>query len=130
MDSNQELLAKRYGQKPKPDIRKWRPIGVIAVVLMSIAALTVSALNFNPAQYQEIGFRVVSQWQTEIDFELSKPKNATAVCSFEALNNSFLAVGYREIEFGPTDFETNRHTISVLTTERAVTGVVKDCSLR
>ena len=130
MDSKQELLAKRYGQKPKLDAKKFRPLAIAAVVLMSISALAISAMNYNPAQFKDIGFRVVSEWQTEIEFELTKPKEATAICSFEALNNSFLAVGYKEIEFGPSDFETNRHTVSLNTTELAVTGLVKDCSLR
>lgn len=130
MDSNQELLATRYGKKPKLDAKKWRPLGIGVVVAMSIGALGISTLNYNPAQFKDIGFRVKSEWQTEVDFELSKPKDATAVCKFEALNNSFLVVGYKEIEFGPSDYETNRHTISLNTTELAVTGLVKDCSLR
>lgn len=130
MDSNQELLLQRYGQKPKSDLSKYRPLAIIVVVLMSIAALAISAMNYNPAQFKDIGFRVISEWQTEIDFELTKPKDATAICSFEALNNSFLAVGFKEVEFGPSDFETNRHTIALNTTELAVTGLVKECRLR
>lgn len=130
MDSKEQLLAQRYGKKQAVDAKKYRPLAIAAVVIMSISALAISAMNYNPAQFKDIGFRVVSQWQTEIDFELTKPKDATAICSFEALNNSFLAVGFREVEFGPSDFETNRHTISLNTTELAVTGLVKDCSLR
>ena len=130
MDSNQELLLQRYGQKPKADLTKYRPLAITAVVIMSIAALAISAMNFNPAQFKDIGYRVKSEWQIEVDFELTKPKDATAICSFEALNNSFLAVGYREVEFEPSDFETNGHTVSLNTTELAVTGLVKECWLR
>lgn len=130
MDSKERLLLERYGQKPKLNAKKYRPWAIAAVVVMSMAALAISTLNYNPAQFKDIGFRVISKWQTEVDFELTKPKDATAICSFEALNNSFLAVGFKEVEFGPSDFETNRHTISLNTTELAVTGLVKDCSLR
>ena len=130
MDSNQEILESRYGQKPPADLSKFRIPAIIVVVLASISALWISSLNYNPAQHQDIGFRVVSELEVEIDFELSKPKDATVICSVEALNNSFLQVGYKEFEFGPSDFETNRHTVTVLTTELAVTGLVRECELR
>jgi hypothetical protein len=39
-------------------------------------------------------------------------------------------VGYVQVELGPSDFQTNRHTVSVNTTEMAVTGLVDECRLR
>jgi hypothetical protein len=86
--------------------------------------------NFSPVSHRDVGFRVISEWQTEVDFEVTKPTDATVICSIETLNNSYLTVGYIEVELGPSDFQTNRHTVSVNTTEMAVTGLVDECRLR
>lgn len=130
MESNADLLASRYGQKPKADAKRYRPFAIAGVVLMTITAMWFGYANYSPVSHQDIGFRVISQWETEVDFELTKPQDATVVCSIQALNNSYLAVGYLEVELGPSDFQTNRHTVTVLTTELAVTGLVDECRLR
>jgi hypothetical protein len=130
MESNADLLAQRYGQRPKRDPKQYRVVAIAGVVLMTMTAMWFGYANYSPVTHQDIGFRVISQWQVEVDFELSKPQDATVVCSIQALNNSYLAVGYLEVELGPSDFQTNRHTVSVNTTELAVTGLVDECRLR
>jgi hypothetical protein len=130
MESNADLLAQRYGHKPKRDPKQYRVVAIAGVVLMTVTAMWFGYANYSPVSHQDIGFRVISQWQVEVDFELTKPQDASVVCSIQALNNSYLAVGYLEVELGPSDFQTNRHTVSVNTTELAVTGLVDECRLR
>ena len=130
MEPNQDLLADRYGQKPAADPKRFRALAIIGVAIMTIVAMWFGIANFSPVSHRDVGFRVISQWQTEVDFEVTKPIDATVICSIEALNNSYLTVGYIEVELGPSDFQTNRHTVSVNTTEMAVTGLVDECRLR
>ncbi len=130
MESNAELLADRYGQKPALEAKRLRPWAIAGVAVMTITAMWFGFANYSPVSHQDVGFRVISQWQTEVDFELTKPKDSTVICTIEALNNSYLAVGYLQVELGPSDFVTNRHTVSVNTTEMAVTGLVDECRLR
>ena len=130
MESNAELLADRYGQKPASNPKRLRIFAIAGVVLMTITAMWFGFANYSPVSHQDVGFRVISQWQTEVDFELTKPTDATVICSIEALNNSYLAVGYVQVKLGPSDFRTNRHTVSLNTTELAVTGLVDECWLR
>jgi hypothetical protein len=130
MESNAELLAARYGQKPPRDPKFLRRFAIVGVTLMTMTAGFVGIANYSPVSYQNIGFRVISEWQTEVDFELTKPTNATVVCSIETLNNAFATVGWIELEFGPSDSQTIRHTVAVNTTELAVTGLVDECNQR
>jgi hypothetical protein len=130
MESNTELLAERYGQKKPLDPKRYRPFAIAGVVLMTITAMWFGYANYSPISHQDVGFRVISEWQTEVDFEVTKPRDATVICSIQTLNNSYLAVGYLQVELGPSDFITNRHTVAVNTTELAVTGLVHECRLR
>jgi len=127
MDSNSELLRERYGQKAGVNPKRFRAFAIVGVVLMTITAMWFGFANHSPISHQDIGFRVVSEWQTEVDFEITKPNDATVVCSIEALNNSYLTVGYKEVVIGPSDFRTNRLSVMVNTTELAVTGLVDEC---
>jgi hypothetical protein len=130
MDSNSELLRERYGQKAGVNPKRFRAFAIVGVVLMTITAMWFGFANHSPISHQDIGFRVVSEWQTEVDFEITKPNDATVVCSIETLNNSYLTVGYKEVVIGPSDFRTNRLSVMVNTTELAVTGLVDECRLR
>ena len=130
MSENSDLLATRYGVKTKQNSKRNRILAVLGVSVMVAIAGYFTIANYSPISTNDVGFRVVSQWQTEIDFEISKPTDSTAVCSFEALDNSFGVVGWAEFEFGPTDAETNRYTVTINTYKMAVTGLVDDCELR
>lgn len=130
MESNAELLADRYGQKPPRDPKFLKRFAIIGVVLLTLTAGWFGVANYSPVSYQNIGFRVISELQTEVDFELTKPVGETVVCSVEALNNAFATVGWIELEFGPNEAQTVRHTLSIITTELAVTGLVDECNAR
>jgi hypothetical protein len=130
MEPNPELLETRYGQKPARNPRLFRRLAIIGVAMLTITAMWFGFANYSPVSYQNIGFRVISEWQTEVDFELTKPTNATVVCSVETLNNAFATVGWVELEFGPNNSQTIRHTVTVNTTELAVTGLVDECNQR
>jgi hypothetical protein len=130
MESNSELLRERYGQKAAADPKRFRLFAIVGVTLMTITAMWFGFANHSTISHQDVGFRVISEWETEVDFEITKPTDVSVICSLEALNNSYLSVGYKEVEIGPSDSRTNRFTVSVLTTERAVTGLVDECRVR
>lgn len=129
MDSKADLLASRYGQKAPANPKRLKFFAIFGVAGMTATAMWFGFANHSPFSHQDIGFRVISQWETEVDFELTKQADATVICSVEALNNAFATVGWVELEFGPSESTTNRHTVSVNTTELAVTGLVDECRL-
>jgi hypothetical protein len=65
-----------------------------------------------------------------LDFELTKPIDAVAVCSVEALNEQFGQVGYKVIEIGPQETGKVRLSVSINTTELATTALVDECRLK
>ena len=125
-----DLLAQRYGKQPKLSRTRWLWISVVGIVLMMIGVLFASMANYNPVQSQDIGFSVKDPTQVVLDFELSKPLDAVAICSVEALNEQFLQVGYKIIEIGPQETSTVRLSVSINTTELSTTALVDECRLK
>ncbi len=97
---------------------------------MAIGVLFASIANYNPVQSQDLGFSVKNPTQVVLDFELTKPKDAVAVCSLEALNEQFGQVGYKTIEIGPQETGKVRLSVSINTTELATTALVDECRLK
>ena len=123
------ILSERYGVSKPRNKRRGRVLGWLAVGGLTVVAGLVGYLNWSPIGTTDIGFRVLSPWQTEVDFELQMPVGAIANCSIEALNNSFTQVGYVELELGPFEQSITRHTVSLNTYQEAVTGLVDECTL-
>lgn len=130
MSTNEDLLAERYGAKKPGNPARNRVLSILGVTGLVAMAGYFAWANYTPVVSTDVGFRVISEWRTEVDFELSKPVDAVVVCSFEALDNSFGVVGWAEYEFGPSDTTTNRYTINLNTYSMAVTGLVDECRLR
>jgi hypothetical protein len=129
-DKQAEILSERYGVNKSRQSGRNRALGWAAVGFATVVAGIFGYLNYSPIGTTDIGFRVISPWQTEVDFELQMPPGSVALCGIEALNNSFAQVGYVELELGPFDESTTRHTVAINTYQEAVTGLVDECSLR
>jgi hypothetical protein len=125
-----DLMADRYGQKPKLSRKRWLWISAAGVSFLALGALAAALANFNPVQSKDIGFSVKNPTQVILDFEISKPKDATAVCTLESLNEQFGQVGFKEIEIGPQPTDTVRLSVSINTTELATTALVDECRLK
>lgn len=124
-----ELLAKRYGVK-QSNPRRNKALAVLGVGLLTITAAWFGFANYSPVSFQDLGYRVLSDTRVEIDFELTRPAGADVVCSLEALNNQFAPVGWIELVIPGSDSTKVRNTITLNTTELAVTGLVDECRLR
>ena len=125
-----DLMANRYGQKPKLSRGRWILISAVGVSFLVLGALVAAMANFNPVQSKDIGFSVKGPTQVVLDFEISKPKAATAICTLESLNEQFGQVGFKEIEIGPQPTDTVRLSVSINTTELATTALVDECRLK
>ncbi len=125
-----DLLAQRYGKRAKLSKTRWIWISVVGIALMMVGVLFASIANYNPVQSQDVGFSVKDPTQVVLDFELTKPEDATAVCSVEALNEQFGQVGYKIIEIGPQETAKVRLSVSINTTELATTALVDECRLK
>lgn len=124
-----ELLANRYGVKQSNPKRN-RVLAIVGVAFLTLTAIWFSIANHSTLSFQDLGFRVLSETRLEVDFEVNRPPNTDIVCSVEALNNQFAPVGWVELVIPGSEGTTIRNTVTLNTTELAVTGVVDECRLR
>ena len=129
-DKQAEILNERHGVTRATKKGPAKLLGWLAVIGATFVAGLFGYLNWSPIGTTDIGFRVISPWQTEVDFEIQMPVGSVATCGVEALNNSFTQVGYVFLELGPFEQSTTRHTVSINTYQEAVTGLVDECTLR
>lgn len=124
-----ELLAQRYGER-KSNPRRNRILTIVGVAVLTLIAAWFGFANYSPLSFKDLGYRVLSDYRIEVDFELTRPVGSVAICSVEALNNSFAQVGWIELILPAVEQSTARNTVTLNTTELAVTGLVDECRLR
>lgn len=98
-----------------------------AVVVLALVAWMAFAQEGNDVRGRDVGYSVKSPEVVEITFDVAKPKDATVVCTLEALNSSYAQVGTREVTIGPSTLAEARFTTEIATSEEAVTAVVESC---
>ena len=129
-DRTSELLAQRYGQKPASNKKRNAFLAIFGVSLLTLSAGYFGFANYSAVSFNDIGYRVLSNTSVEVDFEVSKPLDSTVVCDVQALNNSYGVVGWKQVTIGPVTTITSALTITLITTEAAVTGLVDNCELQ
>ena len=123
--------AGRYGPEPTARSARRGRIGVVAAAVVGLAVVVWVGLTMagKPVSTKDVGFRVDGSRSVEVTFEVTKPKESTVTCTVSALSESYGEVGVRTVEVGPADEATRRVTVTVQTTELAVTGLVDSCTL-
>ena len=128
-------LDERYGRRPGARGRA-RVLLVVAGALLAGLAVAWGAwvshtVTDKPLTWQDIGFEVTGDTAVRVTFDVrfagDLPDDAQAVCTVRALNQVMAEVGLRDVTLGPASKGAVRATVDVPTSERAVTGLVKDC---
>lgn len=108
--------------------------GVLRIVVVVVTVAVVGAVAWmafgqqgNDVRGRDVGYSVQSPEVVEITFDVAKPRDATVVCTLEALNSSYAQVGSREVTIGPSTAGETRFTTQIATSEEAVTAVVEGC---
>lgn len=131
-DRTARVMAERYGRPPSPRRRRralWLTAGSLGV--LGVATLVMISIGFfePDATASQVGFDVVDDSRVQVIFDVTKPEQATASCTLEALNEGYGQVGIVDVTIGPRDHHTTRVTTDIATTELATTGVVRECRL-
>ena len=100
-----------------------------AVVGLAVVVWIGLAMAGQPVSTKNVGFDVDGSRSVDVTFEVTKPRESTVTCTVTALSESYAEVGVRTVEVGPADAATRRVTVTVQTTELAVTGIVESCEL-
>ena len=71
-EQKDDLLAKRYGKK-SANPRLFRLFAYLGIGALAMGTVLLGLANWSPIQSTTVGFRVISPWQTEVDFEIQMP---------------------------------------------------------
>lgn len=115
--------------RPSPGTVRWWVIGSIGI--MSGVALAVwfglSATLGQPS-WQTLSYRVVDDQTVQVSFAVHSPGGRALTCRVQALARDFATVGSLQVAFAASSSDESRHTVTLRTTSRAVTGEVRTCT--
>lgn len=122
----------RYGPPRRPVDPRTVVAAGTAVALLAVTWFGYVAFGPSRARVHtlDVGYRVVSDSGVRVTFEVQKARAATAVCTVRALNAGFAEVGLLDVRVGPSPGDAVTVTAEVPTTERAVSGNVKACTVQ
>jgi Domain of unknown function (DUF4307) len=118
--------------RPAPGTAKWWVISAVGISLGSIMAgwWGWSATADSPSG-QTMGYRVLDDRTVDVTYVVNNlPIGRDVICVIHALDKGFGTVGTLEVHIPGSQTSSVQRTSRVRTTTRAVTGVVKSCSLR
>lgn len=121
----------RYAPASNPRSRRLKIAGAVAGIAVGVAGAAYLSFG-NPGSSvrgQEVSYAVKSSEVVEMTFNVAKPKDATVVCTLNALNTNYAQVGTKTVTIGPSDVGEARFTVDIATTELAVTAVIESCEL-
>ena len=121
----------RYGPEPTQGAHPWHRLALAALVLAVVAVATWVGIGVlrDPVQWRDVGYHVDDATSIQITFDVTKDVAASATCRVQALSTSYAQVGVHDAVVGPGATRTQRVTVQVATSERAVTGTVVRCTL-
>lgn len=127
--SSESRLANRYGA-PKPGLSARTKI-----VLGSLAgAAAVGAVVFmaipsgaGTLTSKDVGFTIPNATSAVVDFNVTKPAEATVDCAVQVLSDSYAVVGWKTVRIPPSEDPTVSLSTSVRTDSLGVTGGVNAC---
>ena len=116
--------------RPAPGAAKWWVIATIGVVLgCAVAVWFGLASTVGRASASVVGYRVIYDRTVEVTYLVNRPVGRDVTCLIRAMDQGFGTVGLVEVRIPGSDSGSVQRTTLVRTTTRAVTGVVKSCSV-
>ncbi|MCP2264447.1 DUF4307 domain-containing protein [Promicromonospora thailandica] len=119
--------------RPRPKLSVGARVAVATALAAGVAIaawFTIVDTRRDPVTFTDVGFSVASAEEVDVTFDVSMPPGTAAVCTVTALSRSYAEVGAVDVEVGPAQERTTRHTVTIATTELATTGLVDHCDVR
>jgi hypothetical protein len=126
-------IAARYGRTPERKRRlRWIYIGsavAAAAVLTGWAVWSGLAQVSGTVDAVDGGSTILSDRSVSISYQVSMTPGDTASCALQVQNAAHAIVGWRIVKIPASTHSTTTHTHVVLSSERAVTGLIYSCWL-
>lgn len=123
--------AGRYGPTGTSGRRR-RNVTVLAVLGAAlVAGVSWLALggHSQDVSYETYGYKKLSAEQVTVTFDVTAPKGSTVECTVDALNEGHAQIGTHDFRLGPSSAAQTRYTVTLQTSEPAVSGTVDACRL-
>lgn len=91
-----------------------------------IQALGRTSLQTN-IETENIGFSITNDSRVEITFTVNVPQNTPVVCALQALNTNYTIVGWRIVEYQPSQKQVTTYTEPIRTIQPSTTAFVRSC---
>jgi len=130
-----EQIAQRYGRSPQQEAQRRRSVIIAASLITALFVVWAIWANLtakNEPTFKTSSFEIIDSSNVTVSLVLSKPANSTAICAVQALKEDYGVVAYKEVKIPATSPEDGSIsdvplTVSLRTTELAVTGLVDRC---
>ncbi len=116
--------------RPAPGAAKWWVVATIGIALGCAMAVWFGlASTVGKPSWQDLGYRVIDDTTVDVTYLVSRPDGRDVTCVIRAMDQGFGTVGLVEVQIQGSDNSSVQRTTRVRTTTRAVTGVVRSCSV-
>lgn len=116
--------------KPAPGTLKWWIVGTVGITAgVALAVWFGLSSTLGQPSWQTYAYKVVDDRSVSVTFDVHRPEGQPMTCTIRALDKDFAPVGSLRYSVPRTDAETSRHTVTVRTTTRAVTGEIQTCTM-
>ena len=105
-------------------------VGTIGIVLGCALAIWLGlASTVGKPSWTDLSYRVIDDKAVEVTYVVRRPVGRDVTCAIRAMDKSFATVGLVEVGIPGSEAAMVQRTTRVRTTTRAVTGVVRSCSV-
>jgi len=116
--------------RPAPGKARAWVLGSIAIVLGSAIAVWFGlASTLGKPSWTTLSYHVVDDRTVDVTYLVSRPSDRNVSCVIRAMDKGFATVGLLGVDIPGSESRSVKLTTRIHTTTRAVTGVVKSCSV-
>jgi hypothetical protein len=117
--------------RPARGTARWWVVATIGILSgCAVAVWFGLASTVGKPSWTDLGYRVIDNAAVDVTYLVSRPIGRDVTCTIRALDQGFGTVGLVEVHIPGSDQASVQRTTRVRTTTRAVTGVVRSCSVR
>ena len=116
--------------RPAPGHARAWALGTVGIVLgCAVAVWFGLASTLGKPSWTDLSYHVIDDRTVDVTYLVSRPTGRDVTCVIRAMDKGFGTVGLLEVTIPGSDSRSVKLTTRVHTTTRAVTGVVRSCSV-
>ena len=116
--------------RPAPGNTTMWVVSTIGILLGCALAIWLGlASTVGKPSWTDLSYRVIDDKAVDVTYIVRRPVGRDVTCAIRAMDKGFATVGLVEVHIPGSDASSVQRTTRVRTTTRAVTGVVRSCSV-